>query len=111
MMPVEVMTAEHTLAGLLRGFDDVNVRQDLVVSGIALDSRKVQSGDLFLAVAGSHTHGLQHARQALALGANAVGIGRLQGIALGAGGEDAVVRMLEILGTELSPCQIMRSQI
>ena len=72
MMSAEVMTAEHTLAGLLRGFDDVNVRQDLVVSGIALDSRKVQAGDLFLAVAGSHTHGLQHARQALALGAAAV---------------------------------------
>ncbi len=39
--------------------------------------------------------------KALALGANAVGIGRLQGIALGAGGEDAVVRMLEILAAEI----------
>ncbi len=39
--------------------------------------------------------------KALALGANAVGIGRLQGIALGAGGEDAVVRMLEILNNEI----------
>ncbi len=38
----------------------------------ALDSRKVQSGDLFLAVAGTQTHGLQHARQAIALGAVAV---------------------------------------
>jgi glycolate oxidase len=40
--------------------------------------------------------------KALALGANAVGIGKLQGIALGAGGEDAVVRALEILQTEIS---------
>ena len=40
--------------------------------------------------------------KALALGASAVGIGRLQGIALGAGGEDAVVRMLEILEIEIS---------
>lgn len=40
--------------------------------------------------------------KALALGATAVGIGRLQGIALGAGGEDAVVRVLEILGDEIS---------
>jgi glycolate oxidase len=39
--------------------------------------------------------------KALALGANAVGIGRLQGIALGAGGEEAVVRMLAILNTEV----------
>jgi len=40
--------------------------------------------------------------KALALGANAVGLGRLQGIALGAGGEDAVVRMIEIIGDEFT---------
>jgi len=39
--------------------------------------------------------------KALALGATAVGIGRLQGIALGAGGEGAVVRMLEIVANEI----------
>jgi glycolate oxidase len=39
--------------------------------------------------------------KALALGATAVGLGRLQGIALGAGGEDAVVRMVEIVADEL----------
>lgn len=39
--------------------------------------------------------------KALALGATAVGLGRLQGIALGAGGEDAVVRMLELVGNEI----------
>jgi UDP-N-acetylmuramoyl-L-alanyl-D-glutamate--2,6-diaminopimelate ligase len=72
MMSAEALMAEHTLAGLLHGFDDVNIRQDLVVSGIALDSRKVQAGDVFLAVAGTQTHGLQHARQAIALGAAAV---------------------------------------
>jgi len=72
MMSAEAMTAEHILTGLLQGFDDVIVRRDIAVSGIALDSRKVQAGDLFLAVAGAHTHGLQHARQAVALGATAV---------------------------------------
>ena len=40
--------------------------------------------------------------KALALGATAVGMGRLQGIALGAGGESAVVRMLEILENEIN---------
>jgi isopentenyl diphosphate isomerase/L-lactate dehydrogenase-like FMN-dependent dehydrogenase len=39
--------------------------------------------------------------KALALGAKAVAIGRLQGIALGAGGEAALVRVLEILETEM----------
>lgn len=42
--------------------------------------------------------------KALALGANAVAIGRLQGVALGAGGEAALVRVLEILETEMSNC-------
>jgi isopentenyl diphosphate isomerase/L-lactate dehydrogenase-like FMN-dependent dehydrogenase len=40
--------------------------------------------------------------KALALGATAVGVGRLQGIALGAGGEEAVVRMLEIVANEIA---------
>ncbi len=43
-----------------------------MVSGLALDSRKVKPGDLFLAAAGGTTHGLEFARQAVALGATAV---------------------------------------
>jgi glycolate oxidase len=39
--------------------------------------------------------------KALALGATAVGLGRMQGIALGAGGEEAVVRMIEIIENEM----------
>ncbi len=39
--------------------------------------------------------------KALALGADAVGIGRLEGLAMAAGGVDAVVRMLEILENEM----------
>jgi glycolate oxidase len=42
--------------------------------------------------------------KAIALGASAVGIGRLQGLALGAGGESAVVRMLELLEDEATRC-------
>jgi len=42
--------------------------------------------------------------KALALGADAVAIGRLQGVALGAGGADAVVNVLEILETEMRSC-------
>jgi glycolate oxidase len=42
--------------------------------------------------------------KAMALGAHAVGIGRLQGIALAAGGEAAVVRMLELLQDEVTRC-------
>ncbi|MGA0840101.1 MAG: alpha-hydroxy acid oxidase [Pseudomonadales bacterium] len=39
--------------------------------------------------------------KALALGADAVGVGRLEGLALAAGGTSAVVRMLELLETEM----------
>jgi len=72
MMTAELLAAEYTLGRLLQGFKGVNVSRDSAVSGLALDSRRVQAGDLFLAVAGTQTHGLQHARQAIALGAAAV---------------------------------------
>jgi glycolate oxidase len=42
--------------------------------------------------------------KAMALGANAVGIGRLQGLALGAGGENALARALELLEDEMRRC-------
>jgi isopentenyl diphosphate isomerase/L-lactate dehydrogenase-like FMN-dependent dehydrogenase len=38
----------------------------------------------------------------LAMGADLVGIGRLQALALGAAGKDGVIRMLELLETELT---------
>jgi len=72
MMPARKTVAEHTLAGLLKGLGETEIKQDMTISGLALDSRKVRPGDLFLAVAGTRTHGLHHARQALALGAAAV---------------------------------------
>jgi glycolate oxidase len=42
--------------------------------------------------------------KALALGANAVGIGRLLGVALAAGGEAGLVRALELLQDEVTRC-------
>jgi UDP-N-acetylmuramoyl-L-alanyl-D-glutamate--2,6-diaminopimelate ligase len=72
MMPAPTMAESHTLAGLLQGLTTASMQQGIAVTGVALDSRKVQPGDLFIAVAGSCTHGLHHARQALALGAAAV---------------------------------------
>jgi isopentenyl diphosphate isomerase/L-lactate dehydrogenase-like FMN-dependent dehydrogenase len=42
--------------------------------------------------------------KALALGANAVGLGRLQGLALAAGGEGALTRALELLEDEMRRC-------
>ena len=72
MMTAELMAAAHTLGGLLQGLEGVSVTHDSTVTGLAMDSRKVQVGDLFMAVAGTREHGMQHARQAIALGASAV---------------------------------------
>jgi UDP-N-acetylmuramoyl-L-alanyl-D-glutamate--2,6-diaminopimelate ligase len=72
MIPAKSENTGHTLGGLLHGLGGAEFRVPVAVAGLALDSRKVQPGDLFLAVTGSRTHGLQHARQAVALGAAAV---------------------------------------
>ena len=42
--------------------------------------------------------------KAVALGADAVGVGRLLGLGMGAGGSAAVVRMLELLEDEVQTC-------
>ena len=62
--------ATRSLRGLLEGLaSDV---PDLAVTGLALDSRQLQPGALFLAVKGTAGHGLVHAPAALARGAVAV---------------------------------------
>ena len=45
---------------------------DAVISGVTLDSRQVQPGDLYAALPGAHVHGAQFAAQALAAGAAAI---------------------------------------
>jgi len=71
--------------GLVRGISEaVGGRATIIVDGCIL-----RGGDVV---------------KALALGANAVAIGRLQGIALGAGGETALTRVLEILEDEMRSC-------
>jgi UDP-N-acetylmuramoyl-L-alanyl-D-glutamate--2,6-diaminopimelate ligase len=58
------------LADLAAGLTDVP--PEIVVSDITLDSRAASPGSLFLACQGYNAHGLSFARQAIALGANAV---------------------------------------
>ena len=65
-------TAEHfRRAGEL--LDDLGLAagpwQALPLSGLALDSREVSAGHLFLACAGSRSHGLEHAVEAVERGA------------------------------------------
>ena len=59
-----------TLGSLLEGV--ARAERDVVVTGLALDSRKVERGDVFLACQGHAAHGLAHAADAVAQGAVAV---------------------------------------
>jgi len=60
------------LADLLAGIAAVEPEADRPVAGLALDSRRVEPGWVFLALAGTRTHGLEHAEAAIAAGAVAV---------------------------------------
>lgn len=46
--------------------------QPLILSGVTLDSRQVQPGDLYAALPGAHVHGATFAEQAVRSGASAV---------------------------------------
>ena len=61
-----------TLATLLDGLLSVPDGANCVVHGLALDSRQVQPGDCFVALAGSRDHGARHAAEAIEAGAVAV---------------------------------------
>jgi UDP-N-acetylmuramoyl-L-alanyl-D-glutamate--2,6-diaminopimelate ligase len=65
------------LTELLDGIVEVTERETLMfsaleITGLAMDSRTVKSGDLFIAVSGAKQHGLAHIDQVTAKGAKAV---------------------------------------
>ncbi|MBT6095588.1 MAG: alpha-hydroxy-acid oxidizing protein [Rhodospirillaceae bacterium] len=64
---------------------------------------KAVDGKAEVAVDGGFMRGSDVVK-AMAMGADAVGLGRLQGMALGADGRAGVVRMLELLETEIKIC-------
>ena len=63
------MTETITLKELLEGIVDASA---IPVNGIAVDSRVLQRGEVFLACQGASSHGLDYLRQAEAAGAVAV---------------------------------------
>lgn len=64
------MSCPMSVQTLLEGW--CNSVPDVVIRGIELDSRRVQEGQAFLAVAGATTHGMAHVAQAQARGAAVV---------------------------------------
>ncbi len=61
-----------TLGRLLEGIVDAGALAELPVRGLALDSRQVEPGALFIALRGSRGHGVEHGAAAAAAGAVAM---------------------------------------
>ena len=63
------MKRAMALADLL---PDVEIPRDIVIRGLVLDSRHIEPGDAFVAIAGFGAHGLGFVEQARAAGASAI---------------------------------------
>ena len=64
------MSCPMSVQTLLEGWCEVV--PDVIITGIESDSRRVEKGQAFLAVAGANTHGMKHVLQAQARGATVV---------------------------------------
>ncbi len=73
-MTAAARSPDMSLCGLLAGFAAVDAANDCHVSGLALDSRRVQAGDLFFACRGSRSHGNAFVADAIRAGAVAVAV-------------------------------------
>lgn len=72
MMAAQQLIQPPLLSQLLHGLARVAPGQEVTVRGLALDSRQVRPGTLFLAVAGRHVHGVDFVADAIAAGAAAI---------------------------------------
>lgn len=72
MMALQSARSPWMLSDLLQDLLPVAVGCDLPITGLALDSRRVTPGTLFLACRGSSVHGLDFVDRAIGLGAAAI---------------------------------------
>ena len=68
-MPAEFLANSNTLDRLLQGIADA---PPVAISGIAADSRRLRAGNVFFAVQGATSHGLDYIGQALETGVAAI---------------------------------------
>ena len=67
------LSSPWLLTDLLAGYAQMQkISNDVMISGLSLDSRTVEPGDLFFAVQGTEEHGLRYSEQAAARGAAAL---------------------------------------
>ncbi|HEY5603491.1 MAG TPA: UDP-N-acetylmuramoyl-L-alanyl-D-glutamate--2,6-diaminopimelate ligase [Gammaproteobacteria bacterium] len=72
MMPARNRDTPLSLRQLLQGIAAVNDKDNREISGLSLNSRDSKPGEVFFALAGHKTHGLNYAAQAIQHGACAV---------------------------------------
>lgn len=72
MMAARAASSTCTLGVLLDGLRPLEREWDMPVSGLALDSRRLRPGEVFLACAGQRRHGREFLEQVLQAGASAV---------------------------------------
>lgn len=72
MMAAQPLDQSPLLSRLLKGLARVSPGQDVRITGLALDSRQVRPGYLFMAVAGTQVHGVDFVADAIAAGAAAI---------------------------------------
>lgn len=72
MMTASDMTTGMMLSALMRGFVEYITRQDVLIRRLTLDSRMIQTGDLFIAIPGKTVDGRKYIDDAIARGASAV---------------------------------------
>jgi len=70
--PLRPQVRPLRLREALRDVTHVATEPDTTITGVTLDSRAVQSGDLYLALPGRNTHGARYADEAVASGAAAI---------------------------------------
>lgn len=72
MMTAPKKSRDRSLIELLEGIVEVPACEDVMISGLQIDSRAVRRGDLFLACKGGRQHGITFLSEALRHGAAAV---------------------------------------
>lgn len=72
MMALGKLTNEMTLSHLLDGLVNIDAADERSLVKVEIDSRKIQYGDLFLALKGERTNGAQYIEDAISAGACAV---------------------------------------
>lgn len=72
MTAVQNNSRSYQLAALIAGLAEHDIVGSCEVSGLSMNSNDIQPGDLFLACAGTQSHGLRYAEKAVANGAVAI---------------------------------------